>query len=130
MIRFQHHMCSQIASSRNVEMLIDTLYNFVPIMRNSTTLEPVILNTPTNEIDNVYAIEYVMRDFLADNKPRYIDFKYFTPLERLNKGNLNTHIWIDHMSKSYPRVLVLMDRGSVTPTYNIHKFCELTRVDK
>jgi hypothetical protein len=130
MIRFQSYMCQQIPSARNIEILIDTLYNFVPMMRNPTNIEPVILKTPTNEIDNVYAIEYVMRDFLADNKPRYIDFKYFTPLERLNKGNLNTHIWIDHMSKSYPRVLVLMDRGSVTPTYNIHKFCELTRDDQ
>jgi hypothetical protein len=130
MIRFQHYMCQQIPSTRNIEILIDTLYNFVPMMRGSATMEPFTLSTPTNEIDNVYAIDYVMRDFLSEGRARYIDFKYFTPLERVNQGNLNTHIWIDRMSKSYPRVLVLMDRGLTMPKYNIHKFCELTRIDQ
>lgn len=130
MIRFQHYMCSQVASSRNVEMLIDMLYNFVPIMRKETTIEPMTLITPTNEIDNVYAVDYVMRDYLTENKPRYIDFKYFTPLEKVNEENLNTHIWIDYTSQSYPRVLVLMDRQTPSLKYNIHKFCELTRVDQ
>jgi len=119
MIRFQPCMTGQIVSQRNVELIMDVLQFNVPLFRQKLLIHPVTLSTPTNEIDNVYAIDYVMRDYLPSSKSHYIEIKYFTPLERPSNPNLMTHIWVDNVTKLYPQVFVLMDRRQPVRKYDL-----------
>jgi hypothetical protein len=129
MIRFKPELTCQWMSPTNVEKVINLLMNQLPLLHEKISTTPLTYITHMNEIENVYAIDYVMRDYLASGVSRYIDIKYYTPMERFKHNKLTTHIWVDKISKSYPEVFVLLDRGEKLQKYEMREFCRLARVD-
>lgn len=123
MIRFQPSLCSQIVSHSNVHKVIECLSQY-SVYEKPLTSTPIIYLSDTKEIDNVYAIDYFLRDKFVSNdpwEPQYVDFKYYTASMRFAKTDLMsrslpnrllTRIWFDRQSKDYPEIRVLMERGN------------------
>jgi hypothetical protein len=129
MIRYKPELTSQLLLHRNVENVINLLTKNLPQLHETIPKAPLTYTTVTNEIENVYAIDYVMRDFLTKGTAKYIDIRYYTPLERPKNNKLTTHIWVDKITKSYPEVFVLLDRRNLSDTYEFREFCRMARVD-
>lgn len=128
MIRFQPSLCSQIVSHSNVSKVINCLSQH-SVYKEPITSTPIIYLSETKEIDNVYAIDYFLRDKFVSNdpwEPQYVDFKYFTMSRTFPKPDLTsqcftnkllTRIWFDRQSQRYPEIKVLMERGNFPYQY-------------
>lgn len=128
MIRFQPSLCSQIVSHSNVSKVIECLSQY-SVYNKPFTNTPIIYLTETKEIDNVYAIDYFLRDKFVSNaprKPQYVEFQYYTAsmsfaesdvMNKCFKNRLLTRIWFDRLSKSHPEVRILMERGNFPYEY-------------
>jgi hypothetical protein len=65
-----------------------------------------------NEIDVVYAIDYISKDILVtDSRPRYVDIQYYVSPLRKKSETVISRVLIDEVSKSYPQVFVYMERS-------------------
>jgi hypothetical protein len=113
MIRFNSALCSQLMNPRNVDKVINAFINNPGIInRVRETPQTISFQSNVNEIDVVYAIDYISKDILVtDSRPSYVDIQYYVSPLRKKSETVISRVLIDEVSKSYPQVFVYMERS-------------------
>lgn len=112
MIRFNSALCSQVMNPRNVDKVINAFVSNSGIINRVRDFpQTVVFQTNANEIDVVYAIDYISKDILVPNsQPRYVDIQYYVSPLRKQTDSIISRVLIDEVSKPYPQVFVYMER--------------------